>query len=654
LLRLLKVKGFFLLSLLVFSCASQSNQSYYLGLLDNSAPKKVKLFQKALSSPNEYIKKAAAEELAILMSQGKNLSRKTTEKVRNEVPDFWAEAFKVVASSDKEEVFSFLFNHEQSSPSFDSARLFVLNSCMKKNMFFSDWELGAIMGHYSISCLRYNEALDYFFAFKTLEGNWQEEIPYLFTKYPVLINDLGKAFQYTQSVNEGLPLYTQWLTDKNLSFDVQYRLNFYAGRIARKMGNQNAKGITFFEQALTLAPDADQVDACIWYILDLSITGSSSSFFDKLTHYIPEWHKSNYYNDILERYLHKLVSEKDWNKVIKTYDLIKNTSASTSKIAYARVIARALENNYLSASDIRLSARTLGIETATALDFYRAAYDVGIVPSIPSFIYRSQCADALNEPLFILVDEPKPEPKKKKEKKKEYSPYMQFIMGFFENNAVDFLIPYIKELEHKLTIEELRVVAQGLHDEGYYAKCMEVVSSYIYKNGYSNKKHDWELLFPRPYRELIEKYAKEYDLAPSLLYGLIRCESAFRVAVVSHAGAVGLMQLMPATAKDMAERMKREGGPDYLGENEFVDSTNPILNVHIGTYYFKYLQDYFDDAILALMAYNGGQNRIRRLRNANKQLPIDLFVETVPIYETRDYGKRVPAVAKIYQELYYK
>ena len=648
--RLLRVQGFFLLSLLVFSCASQTknNNYYYLGLLDNSAHEKVKLFEKALSSRNEYIRQAAAEELAVLMSQGRTLSKKTMERVRGEVTGFWAEAFKIADDFDKEKALSFLLEHDQNSPSYEEARLFILNLCKKKNIFISDWELAVIMGHHSISCLRYNEALEYFRVFKNGD-KWPEEIPYLFINYPNLINDMGKAFQYTQSGGEGLTLYSQWLTNKELSLDIQYRLNFYAGRVARRMGNQNAKGIALFEQALTLAPDEDQIDACIWYILDLTITGPTAGFVDKLAKYVPGWNKGSYYNDILERFLHKLISERDWNKIIRTYDLIKYTSAYASKIGYARVIARAIENNYLSAADLRLAAKTIDIESANALAFYRAAYDIGIVPSLPSFIYRSQCADALNEPLLIFTEETAPKPEKK-----DYTPYFQFIMGFFENKAVDFVLPHVKELDNKLTVDELRVVAKALHDEGYYAKCMEVVSSYIYKGGYSKNRRDWELLFPRPYLELVEKYAKEYDLAPSLLYGLIRSESAFRAAVVSRAGAVGLMQLMPFTAKDMAERMKREGGPDYFGENDAVDSTNPLPNVHIGTYYFKYLRDYFDDPILALMAYNGGQNRIRRLRSANKSMPVDLFVETVPIYETRDYGKRVPAVAKIYHELYYK
>jgi len=646
--HLLKLHAFLLLSVLVFSCASQVQKDanvYYLGLLDKSVAEKVKLFEKSLFSPNEYIRQASAEELAILMSQGRTFSRKITETVRRELSGFWAEAFNIVSAPDKEKALSFFFRYEQNSASFTEAIRFIIGEYAKKEIIFSEQEMAAIEGHYFVSGLRYNEALNAFRAFQT-DGAWAEKIPEIFVRHPALISDLGKIFQYTQSSAEGLALFLQWLADKNLPSEVQFRLNFYAGRIARRIGGQNAKSISLFEQALAFAPDAEQADACIWYILDLTVTGSTNSFFERLTKFIPDWHKASYYSDILERLLHKLVTERDWNKVIKTYNMIQNTDAVIPRISYARVIARAIENKYLSAADSRLAAQIIDAESADALAFYRIAYDIGVVSSIPSFIYRSQSAEVLNKPFLEFTEE-------KELEKKDYSPLLQFIMGFFENNAVDFLLPQIRELEKNLTVEELRVVAKAFHDEGIYTQSMRIASSYMFRNGYSRNKRDWEMMFPRPYLELVEKYAKEYDISPSLLYGLIRSESAFREAVVSHAGAVGLMQLMPRTAKDMAERLKREGGPDYFNEDGVVDSTNPTLNVHIGTYYFKYLQDYFDNTVLALMAYNGGQNRIRRLHSASN-LPIDLFVETVPIYETRDYGKRVPAAARIYHELYYK
>jgi soluble lytic murein transglycosylase len=159
-------------------------------------------------------------------------------------------------------------------------------------------------------------------------------------------------------------------------------------------------------------------------------------------------------------------------------------------------------------------------------------------------------------------------------------------------------------------------------------------------------------LFPRPYIELVETYARENGIAPQVLYALIRTESAFQNAVVSSAGAVGLTQLMPATALDMAGRIKRSGGPDYAGEENGLDLNDPKQNIHIGSYYLQYLIDRFGDMLLSLLAYNGGMNRIRRLREASP-LPVDLFLETISISETRDYGRKLMSAAAVYEALYY-
>jgi len=649
--RLLRISGFFLISLFMLSCVSQVQvhvqpSDFYLGLLNDSISEKIKLFEKSLASPNEYIRQAAAEKLAILMAQGVEIPHKTMETVRGELRGFWAEAFYVVSAPDKEKALSFFFRHEQNSASFNEARQFILRECAKKEIVFTEREMAAIEGHYSVSCLRYNEALDNFRTFQ-FENYWPELVPNIFNDYPILINDLGKTFQYTKSSAEGLTLFLRWLANKDLYIDLQYKLNFYAGRIARRIGGKNAQGISLFEQALAVAPNADQSDACIWYILDLTITGPTKTFIDKLVKYVPAWHRGSDYNDLLERFLHKLIAQQDWNKVIRTYDLIKNTDANVSKIGYAWVVARLIESKYLTSADMRFAAQTIGAKSADASAFYRIAYDIGVVNSLPTLLYRSQCADVLNEP-FLELTEGVTEPENK-----EYSQALQFILGFFEYDAVDFSLPYIKAMEKDLSADELRVVAQAFDKVGIYWQSIHLASLYAYRNGYSRNKRDWELMFPRPYLELVDKYSQEYGIEQPLLYGLMRTESAFKEAVVSHAGAVGLMQLMPKTAKEMAERLKRMGGPDYFNEDGVVDSTNPSHNVHIGVYYYKYLQDYFKDSILALLAYNGGQTRVRRLRSASK-LPVDLFVETITNLENRDYGKRVPAAARVYQELYYK
>jgi soluble lytic murein transglycosylase len=92
------------------------------------------------------------------------------------------------------------------------------------------------------------------------------------------------------------------------------------------------------------------------------------------------------------------------------------------------------------------------------------------------------------------------------------------------------------------------------------------------------------------------------------------------------------------------------GNPDQ----KILDLTDPDLNIYIGAYYFHYLMRRFEDTLVSLMAYNGGMNRVRRWRAASNAMPADLFLETIPIFETRDYGRKVAAAAAVYEELYYR
>jgi soluble lytic murein transglycosylase len=242
-------------------------------------------------------------------------------------------------------------------------------------------------------------------------------------------------------------------------------------------------------------------------------------------------------------------------------------------------------------------------------------------------------------------------------------------MGFFRNNAGEFAPRYIRAMEMELTPAELRQLAEALDQGGQYTQSIRIVSRYFrqqYFSGETNdpagKRRDLELLFPRPYMELVEHYAAETGQPPALLYGLIRTESAFQSGVVSSAGAVGLTQLIPSTAEEMAARIRRSGGPDYrqrsednsnpLDSEQTLDLTDPEVNIHIGAYYLNYLIERFDDPLLAFLAYNGGMNRVRRWRAAST-LPADLFMETVEFRETRDYGRKILAAAAVYNILYY-
>jgi len=154
------------------------------------------------------------------------------------------------------------------------------------------------------------------------------------------------------------------------------------------------------------------------------------------------------------------------------------------------------------------------------------------------------------------------------------------------------------------------------------------------------------LYYPIEEGGFLPERAKEFALDPAVLRGLVRQESVFDSSAKSRAGAMGLMQLMPATAKSLSRSVLRS-----RYRRAFL--YDPGVNARLGAAYLRSLLDRFDDStILALAAYNGGPTRIARLVRENPDLPEDELFESIPLYETRDYVRRVLLFAESYRELY--
>ena len=154
-------------------------------------------------------------------------------------------------------------------------------------------------------------------------------------------------------------------------------------------------------------------------------------------------------------------------------------------------------------------------------------------------------------------------------------------------------------------------------------------------------RHDYALRYLAPYRTEFEAAAKAHDVDVALLYAIARQESRFAVDIVSSAGAVGLMQLMPGTARWVAKQLARNDyRPALIGDAE--------LNTQFGAYYFKYWLERLDRMpALAAAAYNAGPGRAQAWR---PPAPLEgaIWVETIPFNETRDYVKKVLANAIVY------
>jgi peptidoglycan lytic transglycosylase len=144
------------------------------------------------------------------------------------------------------------------------------------------------------------------------------------------------------------------------------------------------------------------------------------------------------------------------------------------------------------------------------------------------------------------------------------------------------------------------------------------------------------LRYPLRYEQIVRGHARNYRLEPALLAAVIYQESKFRPSVRSRSGAVGLMQLQPATARGIAIRT---GGSRF----HVADLYEPEINVRYGSWYLRHLLDRYGDERTALAAYNAGQDNVDRWRRDGKG---------IAFAETRAYVDRVEKLKEIYRDAY--
>ncbi|HMB53449.1 MAG TPA: transglycosylase SLT domain-containing protein [Thermoanaerobaculia bacterium] len=152
------------------------------------------------------------------------------------------------------------------------------------------------------------------------------------------------------------------------------------------------------------------------------------------------------------------------------------------------------------------------------------------------------------------------------------------------------------------------------------------------------------LYYPLVHGESIGDQSRARDLSPFLVAGMVRQESAFDVDAISHAGARGLLQLMPATSREMAGKLGLPWSRERLADPDF--------NLTVGTAYFRQVLTMFDgDVEMALAGYNGGPYRIKRLARGGTG-ERDVFFEGLPVPESRLYVKRILMLSDGYRQLY--
>jgi soluble lytic murein transglycosylase len=178
------------------------------------------------------------------------------------------------------------------------------------------------------------------------------------------------------------------------------------------------------------------------------------------------------------------------------------------------------------------------------------------------------------------------------------------------------------------------------------ARRAEIYDRAIHAADRTQRVHNFALRYPVPFRDVFREYAATYGLDESWVLGLVRQESRFIAEARSSAGAAGLMQLMPRTARYVASKI---GLRNFRPQNV----TEVQTNITLGTGYLKMVLDELGHPVLASAAYNAGPGRARRWRDT-KPLEGAIYAESIPFNETRDYVKKVMANSVFYAALLQK
>ena len=156
--------------------------------------------------------------------------------------------------------------------------------------------------------------------------------------------------------------------------------------------------------------------------------------------------------------------------------------------------------------------------------------------------------------------------------------------------------------------------------------------------------HFLKIYYPVKYTDAVRKFASRFGVDPYLVMGLILQESYYNPQAKSPVGATGLMQIMPATGKELGARLHV---PFSVARLE-----NPEVNIELGTLHLKGLIDMFEgNAYLAVASYNAGQGNVLKWKRAAAGKPLDEMLESIPFPETRNYVKRVTMLRSSYSRM---
>ena len=655
-----------LLSVFAISCTNAdtpqseygADADYYMGLRSlesNDTETAMRLFRQAAKKGSPAVVRRAQEELTHLGSVTERIQNcKALYTSYNDEDALTVLCAELVNDREYADVIKYTQDVDVATCDTQLAYYRCLSLYQKKDSRFAHefftWCTARPFTEEQNNLLQTIEAADPVIQFRALVFNREDGNAYLKAKeilaepkklLPQIASDIGKAFMRgsTQFASNAA-LLDSVVNDvpKNCAFYIW----FYAGRLYEKNGSSASRIKDRLSHAMQSANDEGQFDNACWYYLNAALKSSAAEAVEEIEQYRTQWHDPFYYDDFFDTLSVRLISEHLWKQYYRVATLIDGYASDETVAKFSYVSARFIQQGFISFNEptepIVMTLLTRALRSGS--DFY----------------YRLLAASSLglsNEEVEKLILS-----YGNKTERSVNADYETLMNGYADFGLSEYIYAQWQQYDAYLSQDCIVRLAGFLRDcaekanghaNQYYEQSIRMASRRLV---YPESQPSQELLslaYPTDYSDSVSQAAKRFELSEYMLYALIRSESFFAPAVASHANAIGLTQLMEATAADIARKLRMQ---DYNLED-------PDTNILFGAFYLEEMLRRIEDApVLGFFAYNGGISRVRSwkksaaLEFSPKKLSNDLFLEALPYAETREYGRKLTAASAIYGWLY--
>lgn len=462
---------------------------------------------------------------------------------------------------------------------------------------------------------------------------------------PQLASDMGKGALYGSQNYYANAEKFHSLALKYAGTPAEQYFWFYAGRLYSKTSSQD-KSKYCFENAITKATDAERKDNSIWYLMDTSLQYNLDSGIEATKAYIKQIDDPSYFDDFFEKLVCALVAEGKWDLLHEIAVTVDGYASDEVTAQFSYIYARLLQEGFASPYDNKTTEQCIkesfqrAINARTAnyykiLAAYQLNYNAQEIENLLCFAPNKMDMDS--EVQLNLAAE-------------------QLLKGYAYFGFPELIYPAFMDLykdgistDTSIMLADFLLNCADL-DNDYYTQSLRIAARSLNYGDRPFTKIELKYLYPKDFEELVSEYCKKYECNENIMYALIRSESFFDSDIKSHAGAIGLCQIMETTGADIANHLKREN----------YSLLNPKDNVEFGCYYLNNLYTRCDNSYLqAFFSYNAGLTRVRRWLDSSmpdfekkKNMPADLFLEALPYSETREYGRKIVSAAVAYNWIY--